>query len=212
MTKAKNITNNVNANTKYFTELAGWSTSVFNQTVRMLKSKCDLTTEKAEDFAAMGLEYALKPGITGTGSYPKSEEDLLRLTLFTAKNRVKDSYRRERRNPVKASIDDDMGFEDDKPAESKLVRDASYNNWRDAQAEAEYKAFAASIYNQRNDIFDLIKLSDFRREVFSDVYLNAEPVAEVAKRHNIKPNYVYNIVFTTKAALAKLAPMLRQAA
>lgn len=193
--------------------ISTWIPTVLATTSRHLRAKLGLDASRAEEIALVALEYALKPALTGTGSAPRNAADLQALTLFKAKNLAKDHYRRTRRSPFKASIDAFRTEDDEKAAsESPWVQHASYENWRDrAHADAR-AAFAAELYGRLDELFDRISLSDFRRRVFKAAYLDQEPTTSVSKRFGIKPNYVYNIVFTTKAALARLAADLQAAA
>ena len=194
-------------------DLQAWIPSVLSQTAAYLRGKSRFDAGQAEEFAAVALEYALKPYLSGQSCPPARKEDLLALTLFKAKNLAKDHFRREQRNPVKTHLDAaDRGMAEDAMAESCLIQRASFSNWREQVRENERKAFAAELYARLDELCARIHLSDFRRDVFKAAYLQQESAQAVGARFGIKPNYVYNIVFNTKAALAQLAAELGEAA
>lgn len=207
MTQYQKIANNAITDSV----IAGWIPSVLTHTARLLSAKHGLNPGEAEEYALCALEYALKPSLTGTGPRPASAGDLQALTLFKARNLIRDQFRRAKRSPIGTCVDKELPGADEGAAESPCIQRAAYEQWHSDVREGDRKALASELYARLDELFDRINLSPFRRDVFKAAYLDNESTQAVSARFGIKPNYVYNIVFHTKAALAGLAAELQAA-
>lgn len=208
MTKIKYITTyteNENLLTKYF-DLA------FRKVVNNLGKKFFFNATTIESLAAEGIEYAARYYLKGIAEL--TPENLTGMATWKALNLAADLLRRQQRRPEALTLDDTLvGDDGETVEESPTLTRASLRAWQDQSYDNKWRELGDYAYRHLEEMFDLLNLSDLRRDVFRKIYLEEQPVAKVSSDHDIKPNYAYGIVFGVKEGLSKVGPaFLRDAA
>lgn len=114
---------NPSSNSSSGSSVPKWIAAKLDAVVRritdfVLWKSSKLTRADAEDIAAKAVGYALKPALFGTGTWPKSKDDLTRMARSKAMKLILDRNRYEQVRPTMLSLDKLMvGREGDEVAE-----------------------------------------------------------------------------------------------
>ena len=178
-----------------------------------LSKKFFFDASALEALAADGIEYAARIYLNANTTSSLTEKNLTGLANWKAEKLAADLLRRQQHRPEHLSIDGkDVGDEGEEMAESPQLARAALRNWQNTSYDRSWRELGDYAYRHLDEMFDSLNLNPLRRTVFREIYLDGQPVAEVSKRHGIKPNYAYGIVFGVKDGLSRIGPAFLRAA
>lgn len=178
-----------------------------------LRKKFFFDADTLESLAAEGIEYAARFYLNTNRADALTAQNLTGLASWKAQNLAADLLRRQQHRPAHLSLDEnEVRGKDEEVAESPQLARAALRDWQNRSYDRSWRELGDYAYRRLDEMFDSLNLNPLRRAVFREIYLDGQPVAEVSKRHGIKPNYAYGIVFGVKEGLSRIGPAFLRAA
>ena len=157
----------------------------------------------AADIASRAINYALRPGMEGTGMFPTSEKHLFCIAKKIAKWCICKEIKKAKRAIVSYTLDiPEEGKDGERHDNTKAESDYLGRLFRAEECHKDTMELGRLALSKLDGFLARKGVSKRDIDIFKDRVLFAMPTDVACKKHSINPSNLYKIVSVVKKILA----------